>query len=54
MEPNKIIYCPDTPEELDDLMATWMIEYGPDGHCDGHEEIAKLAWQWCWNKLYKD
>ena len=34
------------PKELKELMAEWMIEHGPDGHCDGHEKIAELAWQW--------
>ena len=28
-------------EELDDLMAELMINYGPDGHCDGHDIILK-------------
>lgn len=35
------------PEELVDLMADWMIEHGPDGHCDGHNIIAQKAWDWC-------
>lgn len=34
------------PGEFVDLMADWMIEHGPDGHCDGHEIIAKLAWDY--------
>lgn len=33
-------------KEFVNLMAHWMIKHGPDGHCDGHKIIAKLAWQW--------
>lgn len=36
----------DTPQEFVDLMAEWMIAHGPDRHCDGHEEIARLACAW--------
>lgn len=32
------------PQDFIDMMADWMIEHGPDGHCDGHEIIARLAW----------
>lgn len=35
-----------TPEVFVDAMADWMVEHGPDGHCDGHEQIAALAWSW--------
>ena len=38
------------PEELENLMAEWMIEHGPDRHCDGHALIAALAWTWVKNK----
>lgn len=34
------------PKALDDLIADAMIKYGPDGHCDGNEVIAALAWDW--------
>lgn len=27
--------------DLEDVIADAMIEHGPDGHCDGVEEIAK-------------
>lgn len=37
---------PDAPKEFDDLIADAMIKHGPDGHCDGHETIAALAWDW--------
>jgi len=30
-------------DRLADDIADWMIEYGPDGHCDGHETIARLV-----------
>jgi hypothetical protein len=32
------------PQWFVDLIADAMIEWGPDGHCDGHEDIAALAW----------
>jgi hypothetical protein len=32
------------PQWFIDLIADAMIAWGPDGHCDGHEEIATLAW----------
>lgn len=31
-------------QELSSLIAELMIDYGPDGHCDGHEIIAKVIW----------
>jgi hypothetical protein len=34
-----------TLEQLSDDIANWMCEYGPDGHCDGHETIAKLVYE---------
>ena len=34
------------PEELENLMAEWMVEHGPDRHCDGYALIAALAWTW--------
>lgn len=37
--------CTDEPpEDFVGLIADAMIAWGPDGHCDGHETIAKLAW----------
>lgn len=34
------------PDELRKLMAEWLIEQGPGGHCDGAEKMADLAWHW--------
>ena len=34
------------PEGLDDVIADAMMEYGPDRHVDGHEQIAAAAWEW--------
>ena len=31
-------------KELASLVATIMIEDGPDGHCDGNDVIAKIVW----------
>jgi len=37
-------YMPkDTVDKLIDDMADWMIEHGPDGHCDGADIIAGLV-----------
>lgn len=38
---------PDAPQELQDLVADALIDFGPDGHCDGAEQIAAIALQWC-------
>ena len=37
---------PEAPKELSDLIADAMIDFGPDGHCDGHAQIAAIALQW--------
>ena len=29
--------------EITEKMSEWLVEYGPDGHNDGAEDIAKLA-----------
>jgi hypothetical protein len=39
------------PKIFRDLMADWLIQYGPDGHCDGYEKIADLAWDYFQNEL---
>ena len=36
----------DAPPGLVDVVADAMIEYGPDGHCDGSEKIAQAALDW--------
>ena len=37
---------PDAPVELQDLICDALMEHGPDGHNDGYETIAALAWDW--------
>ncbi len=32
-------------EELVELIGDLMIEFGPDGHLDGHEIIATIVWK---------
>lgn len=34
------------PKELIDVVRDAMFEYGPDGHCDGAEEIAQATLDW--------
>jgi len=34
-----------TEEELSELIAELMCDFGPDGHCDGHELIAHIIWE---------
>ncbi len=34
------------PQELVDLVADALVDFGPDGHCDGAEEIAAIVVQW--------
>jgi len=34
------------PEELVDVIAEAMMEWGPDGHCDGAAAIAQYAFAW--------
>lgn len=36
----------DAPEELIELISIAMCEYGPDGHCDGADKIAAVAYHW--------
>ena len=33
------------PEWFLNLVAEWMIKYGPDRHCDGYEVIGQKAWE---------
>ena len=33
--------------ELANVIADAMIQYGPDGHCDGANEIAWIVLKWC-------
>ena len=40
--------------DVSDLVASLMIEYGPDGHCDGHEIIAKEVIKFIKSKLELD
>lgn len=37
---------PDAPEELIDLVAAAMVDFGPDQHSDGADVIAALVFQW--------
>ena len=37
---------PDAPEDLVDLVADAMVDFGPDGHHDGCKVIAALALDW--------
>jgi len=37
---------PDAPGELVSLIEDAMIDFGPDGHCDGADYIAALVMQW--------
>jgi len=30
-----------TIKELEDLMVDLLIDFGPDGHCDGYERISR-------------
>jgi hypothetical protein len=34
----------DAPQELIQLIEDALIDFGPDRHCDGAEEIAALVW----------
>lgn len=34
-----------TEEDLSNLIAELMCDHGPDGHCDGHNLIAKVIWK---------
>lgn len=34
---------PSLRDAMADAVAEAMMEHGPDGHCDGHEEIADAA-----------
>ena len=34
------------PGDFYDMMRDWLVDYGPDGHCDGYERIAEEAWNW--------
>lgn len=36
---------PAAPDWFREMMAEWLIEHGPDRHCDGYEIIADLAWE---------
>ena len=40
--------------DVSDLVASLMIQYGPDGHCDGHEIIAKEVIKFIKSKLEQD
>lgn len=42
----RIVGTSEAPQELIDLVADTMMEHGPDGHCDGCEVIAEVAYQW--------
>jgi hypothetical protein len=33
------------PEWFANMVADAMIKFGPDGHCDGAEVIAAIAWR---------
>lgn len=37
---------PDAPDELIDIIQKAMIDFGPDGHCDGADKIAAIALDW--------
>ena len=37
---------PKAEDSLIELIQDAMIELGPDGHCDGAEDIAKLVHNW--------
>ena len=37
---------PKPPEELVELISDAMIDFGPDGHCDGSDTIAAIVLQW--------
>ena len=32
-------------EELSSVIASLMVEHGPDGHCDGNQIIATVVWK---------
>lgn len=51
-------------EQIDDAIAELMMQFGPDGHCDGHEQITeyvvsllaqeKASHEWTKDKLGKE
>ena len=43
-DPDRVLAA---PEELIDIIENAMIDFGPDRHCDGADQIAALAWDWC-------
>ena len=41
------------PFELQELIEDAMIDFGPDGHCDGADKIAALVLDWMRNIGYR-
>lgn len=41
-------------DEIDDVVTTLMCDYGPDGHCDGHDVIAYYIVSEFISKVKKD
>jgi hypothetical protein len=47
------VELPDAPKELIELIQDALVDFGPDRHCDGAEEIAALAINWVMHWLAK-